>query len=96
MAIYANRILFRHEFIVAMDSVPIHAKILGGHAVIAQTDIFTCAFCGKSQWEVAVLVTGPHVCICDECITICNELLNATVGERTGERTGDRPPNLYL
>jgi hypothetical protein len=31
-----------------------------------------CSFCGKSQHEVAVLIAGPCVFICDECVKICN------------------------
>ncbi|WP_423957279.1 ClpX C4-type zinc finger protein [Bradyrhizobium sp.] len=30
-----------------------------------------CSFCGKSSQQVAVLVAGPHVQICDECIGLC-------------------------
>jgi hypothetical protein len=32
-----------------------------------------CSFCGKSQYEVAKLVAGPSVFICDECVAICNQ-----------------------
>lgn len=34
-----------------------------------------CTFCGKSQNEVRRMVSGPSVYICDECITLCNEVL---------------------
>ncbi len=36
----------------------------------------TCAFCGKSQKQVTKLIAGPaRVCICDECVALCNELM---------------------
>ena len=31
-----------------------------------------CSFCGKSQHDVAKLIAGPSVFICDECVAICN------------------------
>ena len=35
-----------------------------------------CSFCGKSQAEVKKLVAGPSVFICNECISLCNDILN--------------------
>lgn len=34
-----------------------------------------CSFCGKSQDQVQKLVSGPGVCICDECIELCYEIV---------------------
>jgi ATP-dependent Clp protease ATP-binding subunit ClpX len=34
-----------------------------------------CSFCGKSQTEVRKLIAGPDVYICDECVTLCNEII---------------------
>ena len=34
-----------------------------------------CSFCGKSQHEVRKLIAGPSVYICDECIELCQEIL---------------------
>ncbi|MCD6570094.1 MAG: ATP-dependent Clp protease ATP-binding subunit ClpX [Deltaproteobacteria bacterium] len=34
-----------------------------------------CSFCGKSQNEVRKLIAGPDVYICDECVTLCNEII---------------------
>lgn len=34
-----------------------------------------CAFCGKSESEVKKLIAGPDVCICDECIDLCNDII---------------------
>ena len=35
-----------------------------------------CSFCGKSQSAVKKIVAGPGVFICDECVELCNEILN--------------------
>ena len=35
-----------------------------------------CSFCGKTQDQVKKLIAGPDVCICDECIELCNEILD--------------------
>ena len=34
-----------------------------------------CSFCGKMQDQVRKLVAGPGVYICDECIELCNEII---------------------
>lgn len=34
-----------------------------------------CSFCGKSQHEVRKLIAGPSVFVCDECITLCNDIM---------------------
>ncbi|RLB73083.1 MAG: ATP-dependent Clp protease ATP-binding subunit ClpX, partial [Deltaproteobacteria bacterium] len=36
----------------------------------------TCSFCGKSQDEVKKLIAGPTVYICDECIELCNDIID--------------------
>ena len=35
-----------------------------------------CSFCGKSQEQVRKLIAGPGVYICDECVDLCNEILD--------------------
>lgn len=37
--------------------------------------VLYCSFCNKSQHEVRKLIAGPSVYVCDECITLCNEIL---------------------
>ncbi|CAM5794507.1 MULTISPECIES: ATP-dependent protease ATP-binding subunit ClpX [Brevibacillus] len=39
-----------------------------------------CSFCGKSQEQVRKLVAGPGVYICDECIELCNEIVQEELG----------------
>ncbi|NLC50689.1 MAG: ATP-dependent Clp protease ATP-binding subunit ClpX [Firmicutes bacterium] len=40
-----------------------------------------CSFCGKTQEQVQKLVAGPGVYICDECIELCNEIIEEEMGE---------------
>jgi ATP-dependent Clp protease ATP-binding subunit ClpX len=40
-----------------------------------QDSILLCSFCGKSQREVKKLVAGPAVYICEECVSLCNEII---------------------
>ncbi len=42
-----------------------------------------CSFCGKSQEQVRKLVAGPGVYICDECIELCNEIIEEEIGDET-------------
>jgi ATP-dependent protease Clp ATPase subunit len=37
-----------------------------------------CSFCGKTEKQVARLLAGPHVHICDACVGACNKILEAT------------------
>ena len=34
-----------------------------------------CSFCGKSEKEVGQLIAGPDICICDACVSLCNQIL---------------------
>ena len=40
-----------------------------------------CSFCGKNQEQVRKLVAGPGVYICDECIELCNEIIEEEMGD---------------
>lgn len=56
-------------------------------------DLLKCSFCGKSQKQVKKLIAGPGVYICNECIELCNEIIEEelnTGGEVTGN--DDRLP----
>jgi ATP-dependent Clp protease ATP-binding subunit ClpX len=51
-------------------------------------ELLSCSFCGKSQNDVRKLIAGPGVYVCNECIDICNEIINddeqqASVSVRT-------------
>jgi len=46
-------------------------------------DLLKCSFCGKSQKQVKKLIAGPGVYICDECIDLCNEIIEEELQEAT-------------
>ena len=45
------------------------------------SDLLKCSFCGKSQKQVKKLIAGPCVYICDECIDLCNEIIEEELAE---------------
>jgi ATP-dependent Clp protease ATP-binding subunit ClpX len=49
-------------------------------------DLLKCSFCGKSQKQVQQLIAGPGVYICDECVELCNEIIEERLAE-AGEET---------
>ena len=49
-------------------------------------ELLKCSFCGKSQKQVKKLIAGPGVYICDECIELCNEIIEEEVGDRSEVR----------
>jgi ATP-dependent Clp protease ATP-binding subunit ClpX len=54
-------------------------------------DLLKCSFCGKSQKQVKKLIAGPGVYICDECIDLCNEIIEEELSE-TAELHFDELP----
>jgi len=50
-------------------------------ARIDGADLLKCSFCGKSQKQVKKLIAGPGVYICDECIDLCNEIIEEELAE---------------
>src|SRR5688572_2477305 len=49
-----------------------------------------CSFCGKTQEQVRKLIAAPGVYICDECVDLCNEILDEELYE--GAKSADAPP----
>jgi len=45
------------------------------------TDVMKCSFCGKTQKQVQQLIAGPGVYICDECVELCNEIIDERMAE---------------
>ncbi|GDX27871.1 ATP-dependent Clp protease ATP-binding subunit ClpX [Actinomycetes bacterium] len=45
-------------------------------------EILKCSFCGKSQKQVKKLIAGPGVYICDECVDLCNEIIEEEFAEK--------------
>ncbi len=54
-------------------------------------ELLKCSFCGKSQKQVKKLIAGPGVYICDECIDLCNEIIEEELTD-TGELHFDELP----
>ena len=54
-------------------------------------ELLKCSFCGKSQKQVKKLIAGPGVYICDECIELCNEIIEEELSE-TGELSLEELP----
>ncbi len=50
-----------------------------------------CSFCGKAVYEVKKLVSGRNVCICDECINLCNDIMADDVKNEIGRDTAKLP-----
>jgi ATP-dependent Clp protease ATP-binding subunit ClpX len=57
--------------------------------------LLTCSFCGKSQREVKKLIAGPAVYICDECVALCNGIIEEDIGheKQKGELRGLPKPS---
>ncbi|MBK8191119.1 MAG: ATP-dependent protease ATP-binding subunit ClpX [Vampirovibrionales bacterium] len=53
-----------------------------------------CSFCGKSQDQVKKLIAGPEVYICDECVELCNEILDEEFFEGEEGEKPAAPPEL--
>src|SRR5205807_292428 len=60
-------------------------------AKFGDSDLLKCSFCGKSQKQVKKLIAGPGVYICDECIDLCNEIIEEELSE-TSELHFDELP----
>ena len=54
-------------------------------------DLLKCSFCGKSQKQVKKLIAGPNVYICDECIELCNEIIEEELAEGTDVDLAELP-----
>ncbi len=62
-------------------------------------DLLKCSFCGKSQKQVQQLIAGPGVYICDECVELCNEIIEERLAEAADESPSDfdlpKPKEIY-
>ncbi len=54
-------------------------------------ELLKCSFCGKSQKQVKKLIAGPGVYICDECIDLCNEIIEEELAEATDVQFEELP-----
>ena len=60
-------------------------------AKFGDSDLLKCSFCGKSQKQVKKLIAGPGVYICDECIDLCNEIIEEELSETSELRLDELP-----
>src|ERR671925_177421 len=60
-------------------------------AKFGESDLLKCSFCGKSQKQVKKLIAGPGVYICDECIDLCNEIIEEELSEASEPRLEELP-----
>jgi ATP-dependent Clp protease ATP-binding subunit ClpX len=60
-------------------------------ARIGDSDLLKCSFCGKSQKQVKKLIAGPGVYICDECIDLCNEIIEEELSETSELKLEELP-----
>ncbi|HZM81838.1 MAG TPA: ATP-dependent Clp protease ATP-binding subunit ClpX [Candidatus Limnocylindrales bacterium] len=65
------------------------ARIDGG-------DLLKCSFCGKSQRQVKKLIAGPGVYICDECIDLCNEIIEEELSGEEQVRWDELPKPMEI
>jgi ATP-dependent Clp protease ATP-binding subunit ClpX len=60
-------------------------------AKFGESDLLKCSFCGKSQKQVKKLIAGPGVYICDECIDLCNEIIEEELADTTELKLDELP-----
>ena len=62
-------------------------------------DLLKCSFCGKSQKQVQQLIAGPGVYICDECVELCNEIIEERLADSGEEAASEfdlpKPKEIY-
>ena len=59
----------------AAQSGTLDATVLSAAGTMVPDSTLHCSFCGKSQHEVRKLIAGPTVFICDECVGLCNDII---------------------
>ncbi len=58
-------------------------------AKIESSELLKCSFCGKSQKQVQQLIAGPQIYICDECVGLCNEIIEERLAEHATAEPSD-------
>ncbi|MEC9468012.1 MAG: ATP-dependent Clp protease ATP-binding subunit ClpX [Actinomycetota bacterium] len=66
-------------------------------AKFGEGELLKCSFCGTTQKQVKKLIAGPGVYICDECIDLCNEIIEEELTEPVETPSGElpRPREIY-
>ena len=60
------------------------------------TTKLTCSFCGKNQDDVRKLIAGPSVYICDECVDLCNDIIDEEVKSEGKSKLDDLPSPMEI
>ena len=60
-------------------------------------EFLKCSFCGKSQNQVKKLIAGPGVYVCNECIDLCNEIIDEELKDdrETSFKELPKPKEIY-
>lgn len=75
-----------------MDSVGLEANFnrtkptMYAKEKVMPSDPLVCSFCGKGQDRIKVLVAGPDVYICDECVVMASEIIKETLNTKEEEK----------
>ena len=62
----------------------------------ASSDKLSCSFCGKSQDEVKKLIAGPSVYICNECVDLCNDIIEEEIKSEEDTSLDELPSPLEI
>ena len=62
----------------------------------ASTDKLSCSFCGKSQDDVKKLIAGPSVYICNECVDLCNDIIEEEIKSEEETSLDELPSPLEI
>jgi ATP-dependent Clp protease ATP-binding subunit ClpX len=62
------------------------------HVLSKESQIARCSFCDKPDDQVIVLINGPNVSICNECIDMCNDMVMETIRSRRQPRPSSPTP----
>src|SRR5882757_9814225 len=81
------------SFLPVRNCAPAYCPSLGTSKNWSWMEEFHCSFCGKQRREVRKLISGPRVFICDQCVTLCNDIL---AKEEASERPKYPPPRAIV
>ena len=62
----------------------------------ASSDKLSCSFCGKTQDDVKKLIAGPSVYICNECVDLCNDIIEEEIKSEEDTSLDDLPSPLEI
>ena len=65
---------------------------MSDRAKLGEGELLKCSVCGKTQKQVKKLIAGPGVYICDECIDLCNEIIEEELSEAVESPVGGELP----